>query len=405
MHLLFALALIQDWEASFASKEEAARKEAYKKLEASAGDEREAGVKALAKIQTERHQKFQADWKRLHDHFMDYGTKGEKGMMDAFGPWLIARKQACDIIFDERAYPVPPNRRASGPMQGYDSVRPRLDQAVKLFEPFKASAKESCSAAMSGGWARNLEPLKVLASLVKEGDEALKKVKESWEPLAIGSFTFLDAMARIGEEKYGEAVALYEKCTEAQKIVFFMTYCFIVENHNANKIQSGMSGSDKQCVAKLNEYRMAIGALPYEHDAKLTKAVKGHINDINSGATEYGHESKVPGKRTPSDRAQKAGWTGGVGENLAAMGGMRSVEAWFWDGGHGRNNVNPFMDKIGFADGGGYAGFNNGNGGCVLPRFAPPFAYGKWGERKMGGVSSAPSKPEPKPKNPFSQKD
>jgi hypothetical protein len=168
-----------------------------------------------------------------------------------------------------------------------------------------------------------------------------------------------------------------------------------------------MSGGEKQAVAKLNEYRMAIGALPYEHDAKLTKAMKGHISDIASGRTEYGHESKVPGKTSPWDRAVKAGWQGGVGENLAAMGAAQAIEAWFWDGGHGRNNVNPFMDKIGLGEGGNVSGFNNGDGeACVLPRFAPPFSYGKWGEAKNRGVGPrAPSKPESKPKSPFSQKD
>ena len=66
----------------------------------------------------------------------------------------------------------------------------------------------------------------------------------------------------------------------------------------------------------------------------------------------------------------------------------------------------PFMDKIGLGDGGSVAGFNNGSGETLLPRFTPPFTYGKRGTRKSGGGGpAAPSKPEPKSKSPFSQKD
>jgi hypothetical protein len=65
-----------------------------------------------------------------------------------------------------------------------------------------------------------------------------------------------------------------------------------------------------------------------------------------------------------------------VSENLASGGPLGAVEAWFWDGGHGRNNVSPHFSKIGFGSGGG-SGFNNGHSGpTVLPRFKPPFDYG-----------------------------
>jgi hypothetical protein len=80
------------------------------------------------------------------------------------------------------------------------------------------------------------------------------------------------------------------------------------------------------------------------------------------------------------------------------MGGITAVDCWFWDGGHGRNNVHPAMDKIGFCDArSGGSGFNNGSQGpCVLPRFSPPFEYGPYGKMK-------PRKPTPKP-DPKSQR-
>jgi len=363
------------------SDDAALRREAYQRLEALAGEERAKGVDGFSKLQEKRHREFEREWKRLHDTFLDCGQRGEQGTMEVLKEWLAARDSAVEIIFDEKRYPVPPGARASGPMQGWDLVRPRLDAAKKAFEPILPQAKEGASAALRGSWTRGLEKLKQLAALVREGDEALRRLRPEWRPLAIESFDFLEAMAHIGRQEFKEAIGLYEKgkLSPAQRILFFLVYAAIIENYNHNKIRTRMNGSDKQAVTAINEYRMALGVLPYEHDPLLTDAIKGHIADIASGRTEYGHLSTVSGKRTPQDRARLAGWKWGAGENLASMGAMESVEAWFWDGGHGRNNVSPHDDKVGFATGGGVSGLSNGGGGpLVLPRFKPPFSYGGW---------------------------
>jgi hypothetical protein len=354
------------------------RRDAYKAIEALTGDDRVKALEGFVKLQQQRHREFEREWKRLHDNFLGYGERGEQGTIEFLAEWLAARDAAVEIVFDERRYPFPPGGRASGPMRGHEIVRPRLDAAKKAFEPILPLAKSAASTALRGGWSRNLEKLKAQAVVIREADAALARAQEGWTALSIGSFDFLDAMERIGRQEFKESVEIYGKggLTRAQKILYFLVYGAVIENYNLNKIRTKMSGTDKQAVTALNEYRMALGVLPYEHDPQLTDAIKGHINDIASGRTEYGHMSTVKGKRSPQDRVRLAGWSGGAGENLAAMGPMRAVEAWFWDGGHGRNNVSPHFDKIGFASG-GVSGFNNGSGGdCVLPRFKPPFSYG-----------------------------
>lgn len=358
------------------------RREAYKALEALAGEERAKALEGFVKLQQQRHREFEREWRRLHDNFLGYGERGEAGMLEFLAEWISARDAAVEIIFDERRYPFPPGGRASGPMKGHEIVRPRLDAAKKAFEPILAEAKSAASTALRGSWAKGLEKLKAQAAVIREADEVLARLRgggEGWTPLSIGSFDFLEAMERIGRQEFKQSVAMYEKgaFTLAQKIVYFLVYSAVIEHYNLHKIRTKMSGTDKRAVTALNEYRMALGVLPYEHDPQLTEAIQGHINDIASGRTEYGHTSTVKGKRTPVDRVRLAGWKGGAGENLAAMGPMQAVEAWFWDGGHGRNNVSPHYDKIGFASG-EVSGFNNGNGGeHVLPRFQPPFSYGR----------------------------
>lgn len=357
------------------------RREAYKTIEALTGEERAKALEGFVKLQQQRHKDFEREWKRLHDNFLGYGERGEQGTLEFLAEWIAARDAAVEIVFDERRYPFPPGGRASGPMKGHEIVRPRLDAVKKAFEPILAAAKSAASTALRGSWARTLERLKAQAAVIREADEALARLQGGgggWAALSIGSFDFLDAMERIGRQEFKESVAIYDKgaLTPAQKILYFLVYSAVIEHYNLNKIRTKMSGTDKQAVTALNEYRMALGVLPYEHDPQLTDAIKGHINDIAAGRTEYGHVSTVKGKRTPGDRVRLAGWKGGAAENLAAMGPLSAVEAWFWDGGHGRNNVSPDYDKIGFASG-GVSGFNNGNGGeCVLPRFKPPFSYG-----------------------------
>jgi uncharacterized protein YkwD len=164
--------------------------------------------------------------------------------------------------------------------------------------------------------------------------------------------------------------------SEAQKIMYYCIIGGMIEYYNNNKIQTRMDATSKKAVTAINLNRSCLGVLPYEHDPLLTDAITDHFNDIKSGKTPFGHMSNVPGKRSIQDRCKLAGWNGGAKENLSQGGPLVSVDAWFWDGGHGRNEVSPKHDKIGFGHGSG-CGFNNGYGGdLVIPRPTPPWDFG-----------------------------
>jgi uncharacterized protein YkwD len=92
-------------------------------------------------------------------------------------------------------------------------------------------------------------------------------------------------------------------------------------------------------VRDLNEMRMLLGLTPVLIDPKLHDAARGHSKDMAT-LKFFAHESPVPGKKTPSDRAKAAGTSAGA-ENIYM--GSESPQAanqgWFFSPGH---HVNMF---------------------------------------------------------------
>ncbi|NIP94792.1 MAG: CAP domain-containing protein, partial [Akkermansiaceae bacterium] len=93
--------------------------------------------------------------------------------------------------------------------------------------------------------------------------------------------------------------------------------------------------------------RLLVGLPALELDPKLCEASRGHSEDM-SKLGFFSHTSPVPGKATPSDRARRAGTSGGA-ENIYT--GSRNPEAankgWFYSPGHHKNMFNPGYRRIG----------------------------------------------------------
>lgn len=90
-------------------------------------------------------------------------------------------------------------------------------------------------------------------------------------------------------------------------------------------------------VRACNEIRVLLGLNALRLDLKLSIAARGHSEDMLR-LNFFAHESPVDGKRTPSDRAARAGTSGGA-ENIA-MGhasGRSAIRGWWYSPGHHRN--------------------------------------------------------------------
>ena len=108
-----------------------------------------------------------------------------------------------------------------------------------------------------------------------------------------------------------------------------------VEKHNA---QHGKwcDGSMKSFATIINLERTVIGLPALRIEEKLSAAAAGHSSDMATGDF-FAHESPVPNKKSPSDRAQLANFAGNMrGENIfmGSASPQAAYDAWFGSDGH-----------------------------------------------------------------------
>lgn len=92
-----------------------------------------------------------------------------------------------------------------------------------------------------------------------------------------------------------------------------------------------------RCITQVNLTRALLGLAPLAVDPALVGASRDHSNDMATKGF-FSHESPVPGKTTPWDRAKNFG-TSASGENIAAgtTDGAKANEMWWHSPGHHKN--------------------------------------------------------------------
>ncbi len=100
-------------------------------------------------------------------------------------------------------------------------------------------------------------------------------------------------------------------------------------------------------IEECNQLRMLVGLRALMLDPKLCEAARDHSKDMAEKGF-FAHDSPVPGKKTPWDRAKNFG-TSASGENIF-MGNSDPHEAnmgWFYSPGHHKNMFAPGHLRIG----------------------------------------------------------
>ena len=119
-----------------------------------------------------------------------------------------------------------------------------------------------------------------------------------------------------------------------------------VEKANA-KVGRKLDPLEVKGVNDLNLMRFVLGLRLLRIDVNLCKAARDHSKDMSTRKF-FSHTSPVSGRRTPWDRAKRAG-THASAENIFA-GSADPVgvnQAWFHSPGHHRNMLNPSFTHIG----------------------------------------------------------
>lgn len=105
----------------------------------------------------------------------------------------------------------------------------------------------------------------------------------------------------------------------------------------AELVAAGFDPEESKGIAELNRIRMRLGLGVLALDDKLCAAARDHSEDMVKLGF-FAHESPVPGKRTPGERAARFGTSAGA-ENIAfgQADGHEAITAWWYSPGHHRN--------------------------------------------------------------------
>jgi len=108
--------------------------------------------------------------------------------------------------------------------------------------------------------------------------------------------------------------------------------------------------SERIGIEDLNLMRLLVGQTALRIDLKLCEAARGHSEDMKTLGF-FAHDSPVPGKRTPSARAAKAGTSGG-GENIymGSTSPLAANKGWFYSPGHHKNMFNSGYGRVGLGN-------------------------------------------------------
>lgn len=112
------------------------------------------------------------------------------------------------------------------------------------------------------------------------------------------------------------------------------------------KFREQVSVDEAQAIDEANRRRMILGLNPLTIDMKLVACGRDHSSDMIAHDF-FAHDSPVPGKATPWDRAKNFGTTAS-GENIAAgyADGMAVTIGWWRSPGHLKNMMGKGHNRI-----------------------------------------------------------
>lgn len=121
----------------------------------------------------------------------------------------------------------------------------------------------------------------------------------------------------------------------------------ILEKNREIAEDDDVPADEARGIEEANMWRMLVGLNALELDPKLCDASRDHSKDMAEKGF-FAHESPVPGKRTPWDRAKNFDTTAS-GENIYAGGSDPSGanRGWFFSPGHHKNMFSPGQRRIG----------------------------------------------------------
>lgn len=206
---------------------------------------------------------------------------------------------------------------------------PALDQLTELWKQREAVT------------AVHFQKLAKTAAQIEQLDALLAQLHDDWKDLPDGGPLPVAEMRR-------QTAALLAKATphsdEAVRQVYAANAKMATEM--PSDLVSGMNA--------VNAMRVMCGLRPLVYDPKLCEAAADHSHDMES-RNFFAHDSPVPGKKTPWDRAKRFGTTAS-GENIymGSSVSLDAIKAWFLSPGHHKNMLGEGHHRQGLGKSGKY---------------------------------------------------
>jgi len=237
-----------------------------------------------------------------------------------FGSELRRRREyALAFIMDPAAYPYP-NKTAEAQAE----AEKRVDAVREVYEqPYPLLLEASKEAQALDG---------ELGAL----DERLARIDPLGEPVREG--VIAEIVARL-DVRNGALDDQDRKRIEYNRQVL---------EYNRTLEGTTVDDEERANVAAVNEYRWMMGLHCVKIDERLVRCARKHSIEMEQ-LDYFEHDSPTPQLKTPTLRARREGYGGGVSENIArgASTGVQAFWQWYKSSGHHRNMLMPGHTDLG----------------------------------------------------------
>jgi len=220
----------------------------------------------------------------------------------------------------------------------------KLQEKVTALRKIKELAKDEIFDIGDPAMERLREMMMTPIETIISSSDKLKKVQDQLEIIS----EYVIRCNIILEEENVEPKWDLERIKQrAQAIPLFSNNKQIKVFENNQKLAEKIGILEADGILDLNVMRLMLGLGALTIDVKLCDAARDHSNDMRTIGF-FAHESPVPGKKTPWDRASRFG-TSCKSENIYC-GGDSPYQAnisWFHSPGHHKNMLNPGLKIMG----------------------------------------------------------
>lgn len=290
-------------------------------------------------------------WFAAGEKVLDFGPDGARKASATIEACYRNHGRQYKAAFAKRAGQVMTDRLAELKKQGKSAAQidrdiraarqPVLD-LLAMPEPDKAEIVAKGDPAMI-----TLDNLMGLdRKAVLDGDEALSRQREE----LLRAWLLRDrCCGQQGSDPQTRLAAL-EEVFAMQAMPITPTDRTTLEGNFA--ISDKLDPQEAAGIRDLNRMRLLLGMNALEIDLKLCEAARGHSRDMTEKKF-FAHDSPVPGKATPWDRARQAG-TSASAENIAAgtETGAGANKMWFHSPGHFKNMFGTGHHRMGLGNNG-----------------------------------------------------